>query len=135
MVVPITVTFSAELSQKIQRLANLNEQDINEFVETLVDEALSDETEEVIDLTEPDEAVASEITAYHRLHKTLWEQYSGHYVAIHGGKLIDYDMDKLALSRRINERFPDQFVLLRKVEREPERVLYFRSPRIAENIR
>jgi hypothetical protein len=87
----------------------------------------------VIDLTEPDEAVRDEITAYHALHPMLWAQYPKQHVAIHGGQLLDHDENKVALRRRINQSYPNQFVLVRQVEREPERVLYFRSPRFTEN--
>jgi len=48
--------------------------------------------------------------------------------------MIDHDGDGVALSSRINNPYPDQFVLMRQAESEPERVLYFQSPRFVERV-
>lgn len=74
-----------------------------------------------------EEAVEREIRAFHRLHPTLLEHHLGQYVAIHDQHLVDHDADKLALYQRIRNQYPEQFVLVRLVEPEPERELYFRS--------
>lgn len=76
-----------------------------------------------------DDNVQAEIEAYHRLHPKLWEKYPGEYVAIHKQKLVDHDADKQALYARIRETFPNQFVLRRRVEEEPEREIQLRSTR------
>jgi hypothetical protein len=77
----------------------------------------------------PDSAVDREKAAYIDLHKTLWQKYPGHHVAIYKGEMVDHDADGLALSKRIYKRYRDQFVLIRQVEQEPDPVLHFRSPR------
>ena len=133
MAIKLTLTLSDKLYERAHRLAQLRQQDVTAVVTEVLDEALPmtepDEyalDEEILDLSEPDEAVDREIAAYHALHPTLWEKYPGYQVAIHGGRLVDYDRDDVALSLRIEQQFPDAFVLIRQVEAEPERVLYFR---------
>ena len=49
------------------------------------------------------------------------------HVAIQNGRLVDHDADGLTLSRRIDSRYPNTFVLIRKVEAQPKRVLQLRS--------
>lgn len=77
-------------------------------------------------------AIAQEKQAYLRLHSQLWESYPGQYVAIADGQLVYHDVDKVALYTRIEQRYLNQFVLMRRIEREPERLLQFRSPRFIE---
>ncbi|MEZ4726003.1 MAG: hypothetical protein R3E79_02590 [Caldilineaceae bacterium] len=79
-----------------------------------------------------DTAMGREKQAYLRLHKQLWEQYADHYVAISGGQLVDHDTDKVALYTRIEQRYPNQFVLMRRVEAAPERTYTFHSLRSLE---
>jgi hypothetical protein len=76
-----------------------------------------------------DNEVEREKAAYFALHQVLWQKYPGQHVAIYNGELVDHDTDGVALSKRVYQRYPDQFVLIRQVEQEPDRVLYFRSPR------
>jgi len=85
-------------------------------------------TESLVD-DEFEQNVATEIDAFHTLHPALLEQYPGEFVAIHKQQLIDHDIDKLALYQRIHETYPEQFVLMRRVEEEPERELQLRSTR------
>ncbi|MCK5750769.1 MAG: hypothetical protein KAH44_31420 [Oricola sp.] len=81
-----------------------------------------------------EKVIESEISAFHRLHPTLLEHYPGEFVAIYDQQLVDHDPQKLALYQRIQERYPEQFVLLRRVEKEPERELLFHSTRYFNGI-
>lgn len=75
-------------------------------------------------------AMLREVEAYHRLHPELLKKYKGQHVAIYQGQLVDHDTDVEALLLRTMARFPDEVVLMRKVEESPEVVLRFRSPRL-----
>ncbi len=125
----VTLTISDELYRKAGRLARTRGQDMNGLLLELLEQAtLANDA-----LTyEPDEAVGREVSAYIAMHPLLWERYAGEHVAIFGEELVDHDGDGIALSQRIYERYPSEFVLIRQVEAEPERVLHFRSPRFAE---
>jgi hypothetical protein len=47
--------------------------------------------------------------------------------------MVDHDEDYGALFERIDDRYPDSFVWLTRVEDEPIGSLAFRSPRFAED--
>jgi hypothetical protein len=51
-------------------------------------------------------------------------------VAIFQGKLVDQDPNILALTQRINERFPDDVVLITDVLPEAAPEIHIRSPRL-----
>ncbi|MFT5196641.1 MAG: hypothetical protein ACI9EW_003102 [Cellvibrionaceae bacterium] len=76
------------------------------------------------------EQMLKEVTAYKKLHAELVKGYLGNYVAIFQGQLVDSDQSPENLFLRVKEKFPNQVVLQRKVEDEPERVIHFRSPKI-----
>ena len=71
-----------------------------------------------------------EIAAYQNIHSHLVQEYLGQYVAIYQGELVDHDPDPVSLHRRVIRKYPDQVVLSRKVQTDPEPVLYMRSPRL-----
>jgi len=127
----VTLTISDELYRRAGRLARTRGQNMNDLLLELLEQAtLADDA-----LTyEPDEAVGREVSAYIAMHPLLWENYAGEHVAIYGEELVDHDGDGVALSRRIYARYPSDFVLIRQVEAESERVLHFRSPRFAESV-
>jgi hypothetical protein len=72
-----------------------------------------------------------EIEAFFDLHPVLWREFPGEYVAIYGGRLVDHDMDRVALLSRIDQNYPDVFVLIRPVREDPEIVYEHRSIRWA----
>lgn len=57
-------------------------------------------------------------------------RYEGEYVAVHNLRLVDHDSDKLALYRRVRERFGQVAVLIMPAEGPREVVI--RSPRIED---
>ena len=133
MTAPAIVELPAALYDRVQRLAQRRQQAIPELIAEALDfaeENAVDFDPTALDWAEPDEAVNDEQAAYHRLHPHLWATYPNHYVAILGGLLVDHDINGAALSERIEQLYPDQFVLIRRVEQAPERILYFRSPRL-----
>ncbi len=69
----------------------------------------------------------TENKAYIAMHSTLVKNHLGQYVAIYGEFLIDHDVDIGSLAKRVREKYGNGQVLIRKVEREPERILHFRS--------
>lgn len=84
--------------------------------------------------TEPFDPMEREIKAFQQLHTSLWAHYPNQYIAIYQGKLVDHDADKLALFERIEEAYPNEFVLMRPVQEQPAREFHFRSPRYIERI-
>lgn len=74
--------------------------------------------------------MAREMAAYDAMHADLMSAFAGQYVAVHGGQLVDHDADETALLHRIEARFGDEVVLLKRVVPLPERELRIRSPRL-----
>lgn len=132
MAMKITVKLPDQLYQRTQRFAQLHQQELEEAISSLLEQALAvDEADdEVIDLSEPDPAADREMQAYIALHSTLKEQYLGKYVAIYHGKLIDFDDNPGALLDRIETQYPEEFVWLTKVGPEPIQTFTIRSPRV-----
>jgi len=131
----ITITLSEEAYQHAQDLAQRQQQNVTDAIADYLERHLLNAEEpetaaSTSDLsTDPD--VAREQAAYAQMHAQLWQDYPGEYVAIHNGKLVDRDTNKLALYDRIVERFPDEFVLMRRVEASPDREFMFHSTRLA----
>ena len=73
--------------------------------------------EEANDLTEQDPVLAHEMQAYITLHPMLKKTHLGKHVAIYQGRLVDIDDDYDTLTRRIDARYPDQFVWISKKNR------------------
>jgi hypothetical protein len=96
----------------------------------LLDDALPAAEEPSPAGAEEDAAIAREMEAYVALHPALKAEYFGQHVAILDGRLIDADADPAALYQRVTTRYPDRFVWLTVVEKEPLTTLTFRSPRI-----
>ena len=57
-----------------------------------------------------------EDAAFRQLLPGLLERIPGQYVAIQDGKEVDHDPDEMSLAERIQARFRNDFVLIRKVE-------------------
>lgn len=74
-------------------------------------------------------AMEQEIAAFEAMHASLWSQYPYQYVAIHGGDVIDHDVDEVTLVERIDKQYPETTVLLRQVLPQLPQTLVFRSPR------
>ena len=109
----VTLTLPDTLYKNAKRLAR----SLNRNVSDVLVEAI--QLDSVVAGAEEDPVVEQEREAFLKLHPMLWKQYPGEYVAIQGGKLIDHDMNRSALFSRINQKYPDQFVLLRRVEAQP----------------
>lgn len=76
------------------------------------------------------QAMDREIETFHALHADLWQRYPGQYVAIYNQQVVDHDPELALLYARSQEKYPEQLVLIRQIEIDPEPVVYFRSPRL-----
>ncbi|MCW5854201.1 MAG: hypothetical protein KIT87_29300 [Anaerolineae bacterium] len=76
------------------------------------------------------EKIRAETVAFEQQRETLLSQYSGPYVALHDGQVVDHDPDLRTLHLRVFARLGHTPVLLKQVTAEPDRDMVFRSPRI-----
>ena len=57
------------------------------------------------------------------------DQYPEEYVAVHNGQVVDHDHDLRTLHLRVFQLLGHVPVLLKKITRQPQREMVFRSPR------
>jgi len=119
-----TLEITGELYKRVERLAAWRDQTVTDALQEMLTVA-----ENRIALLDEDAQMDFEEAAYEIQHKELFEQFAGEYVAIYKGKLVDHDIDEMTPYFRINERYPHDIVLLKKVRELPEPDLYYRSPR------
>jgi len=128
--IQVTLEIPQEVYQRAQRVAIATKRKVTDVITTsivledIVEIDSADETE-----TTDDEAVTRERAAFIALHPLLLKKYKGEQVAIHGGQLVDHDVDGVALSRRVYQRFPDEFVWIAPVTNQPVEEWVVRSPR------
>lgn len=124
----VSLRLSDELYQRISWLATTLEQPVEDAIIECLDKSLGPPSVSDFSL-EGDEAEA-EVAAFHARHTQLRKYFSGEYVALHGGRVVDHDPDRLLLFARVERMYPDQFVLIRPVSAEIDREFHFRSPRL-----
>lgn len=136
MALQVTVKLSEQLYRQVQQMAQREQKDVPEAITAYLEHHLLSEetlTHQTFPQTDPDPGVEQERAAYLQLHAELWQKHPGKYVAIYQGELVDYDPDKNALLGRIEKMYPTQFVLVRRVEAEPELIYTFHSTRFSQD--
>lgn len=116
-----SVPIKPELYQRVEKIAEWNNQEAADFTE--------DALLEYLDKLEA-EILQREASAYKQMFPQLLLEYEGKYVAIHQGKVIDSDTDLIKLHNRVYLTVPDLPVFFKKVTTEPERDIVVRSPRL-----
>lgn len=123
----ITLSIPEDLYRRVERAATTMERDVGDvMVETLASAfALYPKNPQR-------DAMEAEINAYEAMHPMLRREFSGQYVAIYQGEVVDHDIDPVALHERIMSRYPDKIVLCRKVQEDPAPLIHIRSPRLEQ---
>ena len=120
----ITLALPAAVFEQANSIADATQQPLDKVLQDALEQIFSP-----FPLHEKHTKMAQEVEAYKLLHPKLVEKYLGKFVAIYGGKVTDYDEDVVALTKRVTELFPNEVVLIRRVEPTTERILNMRSPR------
>lgn len=127
----VIVSIPETLYRQARALAHARRQSTDAVIaEVLAQGLTSDPSATAIPSIEEEAAMTREIAAYQNMHGELFAAHRGKFVAVFGGQLVDHDADETALLRRIDTRYPDEVVLLRRVGPLPERELRVRSPRL-----
>jgi hypothetical protein len=126
----ISVPLSEKEYRRLKKWAESRQQDIGEAIADYLADALPVSEENAVPPSEPNPQIEREEAAYLQLHPQLKKKYGGQYVAIHEGQMVDHDADYGSLFERIDDRYPDKFVWLTRVEDEPIGTVVFRSPRL-----
>jgi hypothetical protein len=118
------LTIPKPLYERARRIAQYQQRNVADVVADVLEQSLPVFEDQI---TRPERK--HEIEAFSRLHPMLWREYPGEYVAIYSGELVDHDLDRVALLSRIDEKYPNIFVLIRPVLENPEIVYEHRSVR------
>jgi Arc/MetJ family transcription regulator len=65
--------------------------------------------------------ISEESQAYQERHAELKAQYLGQYIAMHGGQVVDHDLDVTVLRQRVRQCFGRKPVMVTLVEEVAER--------------
>lgn len=79
------------------------------------------------------EKIAREQSAYEAQHATLYHKFAGQFIAIHEGTVVDHDVDRVTLSRRIRATYGKQPILITPVLAKPQRVFRVSRPRLIKS--
>ena len=121
----ITLTIPDDVYQQAEQIAQTSNRPVTEVLaETLVSAFPP------LHVNSNREAMQQEVAAFEAMHPDLWKQYAYQYVAVFQQKVIDYDIDELALVERIDKKYPEAVVLIRQVLPQLPQALVFRSPRL-----
>ncbi|RMF30475.1 MAG: hypothetical protein D6759_11895 [Chloroflexi bacterium] len=117
------VTIQSDLVERIREFAQEKQISVEEFV----NQAIQDQLERLAD-----QKLEAEGRAFVAMHQQLVKQYLGQFVAIHRGRVVDADADFAALLLRVQERFGEAPVLIRRVSTAPVLELRAPSPRLEQ---
>ncbi len=76
------------------------------------------------------EQISQEQRNYERQHSALLAKYGGRYIAMRHGEVIDHDIDRLTLRRRVRKQYGNVPVFFTLVEDEPVQTFWMRSPQL-----
>lgn len=126
----VSVSIPETLYRRARELARARRQSTDAVIQEALEQLLA--ARPPVDVAIPSAAEAAmtqETAAYEAMHPELIDAYPGQYVAVFGGKLVDHDSDETVLLRRVEARYPDEIVLLKRVVPLPEPELVIRSPK------
>lgn len=72
--------------------------------------------------------------AYETQHSQLMEKYAGQYIAMRHGKVVEHDPDRVALSKRVRDKYGNQPILITLVQPELRQTIIVRSPHLVETV-
>ena len=118
---PSSIALQPDLVERVHRITKSKGTTVKDFVNQAVRERL-----EQLE----DQKLKAEVQAFERMHPQLVKQYLGQFVAVHGGQIVDTDVDFEALFLRLEKRLGDVPVLIRPVSVEPAPELRAPGPRL-----
>ena len=119
----LTITIKPTFQAKLEQIA----QSTGKSPEEIVNEAIQEHLERL-----NERGLEAEIKAFEQMHPDLKINYSGQFVAIYEGQVVDSASDFESLFLRVQSRFGDLPVLIRQVGKLPTEEWRFRSPRLEQ---
>jgi hypothetical protein len=121
----VTLTVSDEVYRQAEAIARNTDQDVTEVLADAIALGWPPPEDD-----EEHRAMAREEIAYRTMHAELYAKYPDQYVAIYQGEVVDRDTDLEAICDRVDEKYPNEVVLIKRVLSTSEETFVFRSPRV-----
>lgn len=131
----ITLTIPERLYRRVQKLARWQRTGVTDTLDKAISLAEANIERQAFPAVyvHPRRAeMEKEQATFWAMQEELLAQHKGEFVAVFQGKVVDHDPDQDRLVARIDERYPDEIVLIKQVTGEPDRVIYMRSPRFVK---
>lgn len=134
----LELSFNSSLYAALEQEARQRNQSVETLVETAVTHFLtaSEMSEPANQLTPTTIGAArrakihTEAKAWRSLPEAERSRYQGQFVAVHEGRVIDHDADRLQLYRRVREQLGDMPVLITPADAPHPREFRLLSPRL-----
>ena len=125
MGVQVMIEVPEKLYDQVEEIAQSTRRAVGEVLQELVIRSFPP----IYDGGAEFDAMDQEVAAFETMHEELWKKYPNQFVAVYQGQVIDFDEDEWNLLARIDEKYPDEVVLIRQVQSELPGDIIFRSPR------
>ena len=112
---------SPDVLLQLETVASNDKRNVAELLDDIVKEYIARRHEAQI---------SSEAARFRSQHSELCAKYSGQYIAMRDGKVIDHDGDLSSLHQRVRARFGNAPVLITPVTAEPVQEFRIRRPRL-----
>ena len=119
----ITLSLPDSIYQHIETIAQATNRPIDELLTEAIRQAFP-----TLDINQNRTVIQDEVAAFEAMHAQLWQKYPHQFVAIYQGTVIDHDADEMALIQRIDHKYPEETVLIRRGLPRLSKILSFRSP-------
>lgn len=113
-----TLILRADLRETLERDAEQEARSISDIVNEAVERYVRERQRTKLD---------KEIAAFEAIHVELRQKHLGQWVAIHNQRLVDHDLDRLALYQRTRAKYGHTSVLLREVTEQPQEEVWFHT--------
>ncbi|TEU22290.1 MAG: hypothetical protein E3J21_00435 [Anaerolineales bacterium] len=120
----MTIALPSKMLEQAQKVAQREGVAVDELITAAVERYLQEQWQASFE---------AESRAFERMHRQLLSRYRGQFVAVYGGQVVDSDLDKKNLARRVYERYGPAPIFFQQVTDEPIRTIHLRSPRRAED--
>lgn len=109
--------------ERLQRVAASKGTEVWRLLDQIIEQYVVDERLSTID---------REQAAFEASHAILLEEYTGEYIAMRRGQVVDHDVDRAILGRRVRTRYDSEPVLIAPVLQEPRQTIVIHSPHLQE---
>lgn len=136
----IQISLSEQTAARLQVLARQRGANVTDLLEQIIGRYLTATQSSAADhatpaaLNDQQRIIEQEQQVFAARHQEFLAMYPGETIAIHAGKVIDHDVDRVALSRRIRGRYGNQPILMTPVLPEPIQTMQMRSPHLTDEL-